>query len=241
MLAIKVIQSLIMPSTFIFIFIVLGFIFLLKRNRWGKRFFFLGILSYFIFSITPVSDFLLNSLEKNYTPLSIKEISGADKIVLLLGGRESNILRGSEVLRIWHLADRDMKVIISGTDPIIATSQEARAVRNFFTHRGIKEEDIIIEGKSRNTMENVRNVQKIVGQEPFFLVTSAYHMDRSLSEFRKTGANPLPAPADFKRKIYPTYNFFDFIPNAYSLRNADIAFHEHIGRVYYRVLFLMGI
>ncbi len=240
MLAIKVIQSLIMPSTFIFIFIVFGFILLLKKRVWGKRLFVLGIFFYFIFSITPVSDFLLNSLEKSYTPLSAEEIPRANKIVLLLGGRESNVLRGSEVLRIWHLADEEMKVIISGTDPLVPTSEEAQAVRNFFAHRGIKEEDIIIEGRSRNTMENVRNVQKIVGQEPFFLVTSAYHMDRSLSEFRKTGANPLPAPADFKRKIYPTYTFFDFVPNAYSLRNADIAFHEHIGRFYYRIIFLMG-
>ena len=179
-------------------------------------------------------------LEEKYKYVSPEDVDRAEKIVLLLGGRESNVLRGSEVLRIWHLSGGNMKVIISGTDPLVATSEEAQAVRNFFIHRGVNPDDIIIEGKSRNTRENVINVQKIVEKKPFFLITSAYHMDRAIVEFERLGASPIPAPTDFKRRRIPVYRAFDFFPNAQNLRNSDLAFHEHLGVIYYRFVYLFG-
>ncbi len=188
---------------------------------------------YFVFSITPVSDLLLSPLEKPHSFLAFEEMKEAQKIVLLLGGRESNVLRGSEVLRIWHLSLEPMKVIISGTDPFVVASDEANAVRAFFTNRGIDTKDIIIEGDSRNTRENVKNVQKIVGEKPFFLVTSAYHMNRSLREFERVGGNPIPAPTDFKRKRVSTYRFPDFLPHVDNLKKSDLAMHEHLGVLYY--------
>lgn len=240
MVILKLLQNLLMPSTFILLFFLMGFIFLKKKGKWGKAFIISGVVFYFIFSISPVSDFLIRPLEEKYSRLSVSDVEKAEKVVLLLGGRESNVLRGSEVLRIWHLAKGDMEVIVSGTDPLIATSQEAQAVRNFFIYRGVSEDDITIEGRSRNTRENVENVKEIIGDEPFFLVTSAYHMDRSLSEFRRWGVEPIPAPTDFKRKRVLNYGFFDFIPRGDNLRNSDLALHEHLGIIYYRLVFVLG-
>ncbi len=236
----KILQSFLMPSTFVLLLALIGLIFIKKKRKWSKILFFLGAFLYYFFSITPVSDFLLMPLEEKHSFLAIEEMDRAQKIVLLLGGRESNVLRGSEVLRIWHLTNGKMNIIISGTDPLISTSKEATAVRNFFIYRGVNPENIIIEGKSRNTRENVINVKKIVEEKPFFLVTSGYHMNRSLIEFERLGANPIPAPADFKRKRFPSYTIFDFIPSAQNLRNSDIAFHEHIGIIYYRFIYLFG-
>ncbi len=229
-----------MPSGFIFLFVLLGILLIKKKKKISKIFFILAFISYYIFSITPVTDFLLMALEEKYRVLPVANINMADKIVLLLGGRESNVLRGNEALRIWHLAEKETKIIISGTDPLIANSEEASAVRNFFIYRGVDPEDIIIEGKSKNTRQNVTNVKKIVEENHFFLVTSAYHMDRSLREFERLGANPIPAPTDFKRKRVISYGLLDFIPNAQNLRNADLAFHEHIGIIYYRLVYLFG-
>ncbi len=236
----KILQSFLMPSTFVLLFVVLGFLFIKKRKKWAKILFFLGAFFYYFFSITPVSDFLLMPLEEKHGTLSIEEMDRAEKVVLLLGGRESNVLRGSEVLRIWHMTGGRMRIIISGTDPLISASQEATAVRNFFINRGVNPEYITIEGKSRNTRENVINVKEIVGENPFFLVTSGYHMNRALIEFERLGANPIPAPTDFKRKRFPSYMLFDFIPSAQNLRNSDIALHEHIGIIYYRFVYLFG-
>jgi uncharacterized SAM-binding protein YcdF (DUF218 family) len=241
MIVLKTIHNLLMPSAFVFLFAILGFLLLLKKKKkWGRAFLFSSIFFYYIFSITPVTDFLLMSLEEKYKVLPVEEMPRAENVVLLLGGRESDVLRGSEVLRIWHLSEGRMKIIISGTDPVIATSEDAQAVRSFFINRGVDPDDIIIEGKSRNTRENVANVQEIVGEKPFFLVTSAFHMERSIVEFERVGGNPIPAPTDFKRRRIPVYRAFDFLPNSQNLRNSDLAFHEHLGAIYYRLIYLFG-
>lgn len=236
------VQNFLMPSTLVLVFTIVGFFFFFKNKegKLGKALIISGFIFYYLFSITPVSDYLMMSLEEKYTTISEEDIEKAEKAVVLLGGRESNVLRGSEALRIWHMAEGEMEIIVSGTDPMLSTSGEASAVRGFFTNRGVDSSSIIIEGESYNTRENVANVQKIVGDEPFFLVTSAYHMERSISEFKRIGANPIPAPTDFKgRKVFK-YSVFDFIPHGQNLRNSDLAIHEHLGRVYYRLIFIFN-
>jgi uncharacterized SAM-binding protein YcdF (DUF218 family) len=237
-----IVQNFLMPSTLVLILTVVGFFFFFKNKdgKTGKVLIILGFVFYYVFSITPVSDYLMMSLEEKYTTVSEEDIEGVEKMVVLLGGRESNILRGSEALRIWYMSEGEMEIIVSGTDPSLSTSGDASAVRGFFTNRGVSYDSVIIEGDSYNTRENVINVQKIVDDEPFLLVTSAYHMERAVSEFKRIGTDPIPAPTDFKgRKIF-RYNIFDFIPHGQNLRNSDLAVHEHLGRVYYRLIFIFN-
>lgn len=232
----KLVQQLILPSVFIPIIIAVGIVLTFKDKTFkvGRFIAIFGLSLYYIFSITPVADFLMNPLERNYQTVKTEDVDNAEKIVLLLGGRESDVLRASEVLRITYLADHRTQVVISGTDPTNPRSEEASAVRSFFTARGVPEENIFIEGSSRNTWENVRNIYEMVGEEPFFLVTSAYHMKRSLIEFEKVGANPIPAPIDFKTR--GAYNIYSYIPSARDLRNSDLAIHEYFGILFYNFL-----
>lgn len=204
-----------------------------KKKKLGKFLVIAGILLYYLFSITAVSNYLLLPLENKYFPLEKEDMQLVDKVVLLLGGRETDVLRGSEVLRIAHLRDGDITIVISGTDPLLPTSEEALGVKRFFVSRGLKEKNIIIEGQSRNTWENIRNVKEIVEEKPFFLVTSAYHMDRAVKEFEKVKANPIPAPTDFKIKT-EKYTALDYFPDAQNLRNSDLAVHEYLGIVFYK-------
>jgi len=90
-----------------------------------------------------------------------------------------------------------------------------------------------LEDKSRNTFESVKNIKEILGDEPFFLVTSAYHMERSLREFEKVGTNPIPAPTDFKIKT-EQYTALDWFPDPQNLRNSNLAVHEYFGIVFYK-------
>lgn len=234
MLFFKALQQFLLPGSFVLLLIVAGLVFRLifKKKKLGGFLLFLGVLLFYLFSITPVSNYLLFPLEGSYSFLTAEDMQEADKVVLLLGGREADVLRGSEVLRIAHIRNHEVTIIISGTDPLLPTSEEALGVKRFFVNRGLKEENIIIEGQSRNTWENIRNVKEIVGEKPFFLVTSAYHMERAEREFKKVGANPIPAPADFKIKT-EKYNFLDFISNGQNLRNCDLAIHEYLGAIFY--------
>jgi uncharacterized SAM-binding protein YcdF (DUF218 family) len=91
-----------------------------------------------------------------------------------------------------------------------------------------------LEGKSETTFENAKFTKEIVEDEPFFLVTSAFHMPRALETFENLGANPLPAPSDFKGKH--SYSILDFLPSGSSLHYANLAFHEYFGILYYRLV-----
>lgn len=189
------------------------------------------VCGFYAFSITPVSDALLAPLESPFDYLPESGMGQSDTAVLLLGGGEHNVLRSSEVLRIAHTRDDRTRIIISGTNALNPESGEALGVQRFFTARGIPAEDIVIENGSKTTRENARNTADIVGEEPFFLVTSAYHMRRSVKEFEEHGRVPIPAPTDFKHK--GAYGFFDYVPNPQNLRNVDIAAHEYAGFLFY--------
>lgn len=239
MIFFKILQKFLSPSVFILILILLGLVFLFKfkKKKVGKLLVVIGLIFYFLFSITPTADLILRPLENQYVPVPLIDISQPvpiDKIVLLTG---SMVLRSSEVLRLYNSAEninKDIKIIISG---IKAHGQdrdkEIIETKRFLIERGVSPEDIIIEAKSRNTMESAKNIENIVDEEPFFLVTSAYHMPRSMQAFQRVGANPIPAPTDFK--IDNDYSLFDFFPNPANSEKANLAFHEYFGILYYKL------
>jgi len=232
MLFLKILEMFLLPSVFVLVLILIGIILIFrkKRGKLGKILIILGILLYYLFSITPVADSIISPLEKQYQPVQKEELNKADKIVLLLGGKESDVLRASEVLRLYNLQSA---IIISGRDPLSPKIEEAKEVKDFLVERGIPSENIILEDKSRTTKESAENLKNLVVEEPFFLVTSAYHMPRSMESFQKMGANPIAAPADFK--IKESYDILDFFPDAQNLRNSDIALHEYFGILWYRL------
>jgi len=207
----------------------------IKKKKAGKALLVLGVIFYYLFSITPIADLILAPLENKYQPVKIEDLNKTNTIVLLLGGKESDVLRASEALRLYNLKSEinqlKPKIIVSGGDPLNSQNKEAEEVKNYLIERGISAENIILEDKSKNTKENVENVKEIIKNEPFFLVTSAYHLPRSIETFKRVSANPIAAPADFKRE--ENYNVSDFLPDAKILRNSDLAFHEYLGIVFY--------
>jgi len=220
-----------------------------KKRKTGKILLIIGLLFFYVFSITPTGDLILLPLENQYPPLKKNELNKADKIVLLLGGKESDVLRASEVLRIYVQSSKfkaqSPKIIVSGITPLNPERNEAEDVKEFLVEWGISLEDIILENQSRNTFESAKNIKELVGEEPFFLVTSAYHMPRAIKTFQKVGTNPIPAPTDFKTKktlyqdkfdtVY-NYNLLDFFPSFGGLGKLDLAFHEYFGILFYKIL-----
>jgi len=235
MLIFKIFQEFLLPSVFILVLILAGAILIFRagKRKIGKILIILGILLYYLFSITPTADLILTPLENRYPSLQKETLDETDKIVLLLGDKESDVLRASEVFKISNIENQKLKIIVSGTDPLNPKSNEAEEVKEYLIERGIPPEIIISEDKSRTTKESAKNLKELVGREPFFLVTSAYHLPRSMESFQKMGMNPIAAPADFK--IKEQYDILDFFPNAQNLRNSDLAFHEYFGILFYRL------
>jgi uncharacterized SAM-binding protein YcdF (DUF218 family) len=75
---------------------------------------------------------------------------------------------------------------------------------------------ILIESQARNTIENALFSKKLLDQAnlkpPYLLVTSAFHMRRSLLIFKKAGINVVPYPSDFLMKEKVKWS--DLLPNA---------------------------
>ncbi len=255
----EIIKIFFVPSVFLFIFFVLGlfFIFAIWSLKWKKLGIILLIFSiifYYIFSITPTADLFLFPLEKKYN--SQEETETADIIVLLTGGAkggnfplesslsESSLKRAVKTAHLYLEKEQKPKIIISGNDSFSRKS-EASLVSEFLQSFNIPEQDIVLDQESENTYQSAKNVKKIVGEEPFLLVTSASHMLRSIYLFKSFEANPVPVPCDFRaipegRYIW-RYDAFDFFPNPSNLEKVNLAFHEYLGfSFYYLINYLIG-
>ena len=101
---------------------------------------------------------------------------------------------------------------------------------------GVPEAQILLEDRSRNTSENAifthDMIQPLEGQV-WVLVTSAFHMPRSVETFRRNGWTGLiPWPVDFRtgpQTFRAEWRLDDH------LQDADVALKEYLGLVAYRM------
>ncbi len=241
MILFKIIQQFLLPSVFLFVIILIGFLFLLKRKKIGTVFIVLGLILYYLFSISPISDLIIAPLENKYQQIEDEQALRANKAILLLGGPESDILRGTEAIRL-SILNPELQIIITGQNFLSQEKNQALKLKNHLISQGIKAENILLEKESRTTGESAKNIKIMLETEEFFLITSGYHMPRSIYLFQKEKTNPLPAPTDFKvyksfnkekwGLRYNNYNLLDFFPCAQNLRNVSLAFHEYFGLLY---------
>lgn len=119
--------------------------------------------------------------------------------------------------------------VTEGTLPVAETM--ARALRDEF---GVPVR--WVETDSRNTFENARAsavLLRTAGVGRVLLVTSAFHMTRSIEAFRGTGIEVVPAPTGLPGPL--DLGPSDFVPRASALLESSLALHEWIGRAWYRV------
>ncbi|MFH0780156.1 MAG: ElyC/SanA/YdcF family protein [Parcubacteria group bacterium] len=235
----KLFQSFLSPAMLCFLALVAGLILFLKNRalKTAKILLSVAIIILYLFSITPIADLIIAPIENQYQRISSDEANQLDTLVILTGDIDE---RAPEILRLYFLKqiagtiDENFKVIITGTDALNPqNTSESRKTKEFLIERGIPAEKVIIEDRSRNTFESARNVEKSIGQGPFILVTSSYHMLRSMYAFEKAGMHPIPAPANFSESE-DAYNLFDFLPNPENLKTVNLATHEYLGLLYYK-------
>lgn len=242
----KIILYILLPPASLIVIIASGILFLKRHPRFARILIVVGIIFLYLLSIRPVADGLLRPLETAFHPVDNSFISSADSIVILTGGAVDLSWLGikpapshASLARLIHgiTVYRQMpgaKLIISGGsgDPDKPYISEADAMKDAALALGVPDKDIIVENKSRNTIESVRALQKIIGGKKIVLVTSAYHMKRAAAMFRKNGMDVLPAPADYltEQKGFSPY---DAVPKAASLLHSSIALYEYMGFGWY--------
>lgn len=210
--------------------LTLGFIglwFLYRENLKKAKIF---ISASFIFIITisylPFANLLIAPLEDSYKELT--QIPQDVKHILLLGGDKEH--RGWEALRLYEKIP-DAKIITSGYAGHSRVT-EATKTANILLGLGIPREDIIIHNEPKDTKEEALKIKEVLGDEPFILITSAYHMPRAMRYFKKSGLNPIPAPTDYKIKDSDRALS---VPSGGNLVKTERALHEYIGMLWQKL------
>lgn len=91
-----------------------------------------------------------------------------------------------------------------------------------------------IEDRSADTRENARFSAELLrndGVRRILLVTSAWHMPRSLACFRREGLDVTAAPTAFRGPAYEDWT--SLVPRWSGLRDTSLAVHEYGGRIWY--------
>nr|WP_243846462.1 YdcF family protein [Rhizomicrobium palustre] len=195
----------------------------------------------------PVGAWLIQGVENRYEhPAAPNRVDG---ILILGGGSKTDILLSRHALGMDHGLVRlvegavlarqypSAKVVFSGGsgDPRHQEMPEAISARAILLSLGVPPERLTIEGKSRNTWENFVFTKEIVKPKPgdtWLLVTSGFHMPRSAGIAQKVGWKVLPWPVDFTTPARVPFSP-ETVPE--NLERTDLAVHEYIGAVIYRL------
>ena len=236
----KILLFLLVPLNWVLaLFIIAVF----KRDKVKSR-------RYIIAGITLLYVFTAPFLFKGFTRLwDIKPaLTKADTIkyscVIVLGGFSGEGIEGGG--QFSRAADR----FITGT--LLLTTEKARHIlitggngelvpgayreapwaKQQLQKLGIADSLILVEGNSRNTVENAAFSKKILQannlKPPYLLVTSAFHMRRALMIFKKKGIDVAPHPCNYLTDNRH-FKLIDVIPQADVLSSWELYLKEVVG------------
>jgi uncharacterized SAM-binding protein YcdF (DUF218 family) len=211
-----------------------------RRQKTGKVLASCGFAVLLLLSYAWLSKPLLRSLEHQHPAASEAALAGVKWIVVLGGGTSSDpsvpltsrvssttLARLVEGIRLQRQVPGS-RLLLSGS-AVFAAGSDAQAMAAIAAALGVPAASIVLDDASPDTETQAVNVARIVADEPFVLVTSAYHMRRSMQLFVKAGLKPLAAPAQYLAQINPGVSPVDFYPGPGGLFVAQIAESEYLG------------
>lgn len=243
----KMIAAFLLPPGILILILAVMNLWLYKKKEPVAKWLSLVIAIFYLLTTSFVSDGLIRSLESQY--VTLPEASG-DVIILLGGGalmdtpdiEGTGSLSGSAANRLLTAARLQKKlnvpIIASGGKVFEDTGTEAVIAKRILMGLGIPENKIFIEDKSLNTTQNALFVKKIMEDRHFIqpiLVTSAFHMPRSVMNFHKTGLEVTAFPADYKANRRSSITVFKFLPNSGAFNDACTALWEYAGMLALKV------
>ncbi|RDJ27556.1 YdcF family protein [Bosea caraganae] len=201
--------------------------------RFGRRLGLLAILGLVLLAFSPLPRIIVRPLEDRFPQQDAAK--GPVAGIIVLGGAVS-MLRGEATLNdkatrmtkaveLARLHPQAKLVFTGGGENPLSSSgmTETDGARKLFAELGLPPERLIFEDKSRNTRENAAFTRRLVDPKPgerWLLVTSAWHMPRSMGVFRKAGFHVEAFPVDYLTSGETT----DFVlPYREAARGLDIA------------------
>ncbi len=133
-----------------------------------------------------------------------------------------------EGIRLYNLLPGS-RLILSGGTAFGDIITSAEVMKQVALELSVPENDILMEPDSMDTKDEAMLIKDMVGDEPFVLVTSAYHMKRSIALFNKHGLSPAPAPTVHYIKKRQNLSPGAFFPSYTNIKHAEIIVREKLG------------
>jgi uncharacterized SAM-binding protein YcdF (DUF218 family) len=239
------------PSNFIVVLCVIGLVLvMLNRYRLGTWLVSFGVLLLLLLGYSPLSNVLLLSLTERF-PKWQDDGRAPDGVIVLGGAIDSDSTAARQSLEINSSAERvtamlelaqrypQAKILFTGgaSSLIEETLSEAPVAGDVLRRFGVAPDRILLETESRTTEENATFSARLVKPKPgerWLLVTSAWHMPRSVGVFRKAGFDVEAYPVDWRTRGW--IDAGETFENASAgLSRADNAMHEWVGLISYRL------
>lgn len=140
-----------------------------------------------------------------------------------------------------YRAGKIKRILISGGSSTVFGKKvpEADQLLKVFLYCGVPREALIVENKSRNTAESSRYSKEIIDRfqlgKEFLLITSSFHIRRSLKCFQKVGLKVEPYPVDFYTSDRSLSPILLILPSEYAISKWSILFHEVVGYCVYKI------
>lgn len=247
----KVFWFLAQPSSLcaLVLFIGIALSFWQRFARLGRRMALTGFALLLIAGLSPLANAAILPLENRIARAQIKPGEPVHGIIILGGLENGRVSLARGTLAINEAAERmteavilarrhpGAKILFSGGAGSVFREHlpGAASIVDYLREAGIANGRLLVEDRSRNTYENAlfsKAAAKPKPGERWLLVTSAFHMSRSLGCFRKVGFDVAPWPVDYRTKdAGDLLRPFDSIGKG--LRRLDTAAKEWIGLIAY--------
>jgi uncharacterized SAM-binding protein YcdF (DUF218 family) len=243
----KIFTIVLKPFSWIFFLFLLGMIW--KKGKIKNGLLWSSMALLILFSNPFITNEVLTLWEVK--PILIRNLDKYDIAIILTGvttdekprdrvNYKSGVDRVLHSIQLYKMHKINKILITGGSGLLINENQdiEAENIRKTILMACIPESDIIIEPNAKNTHENALFSSSIIKAKypgkKCLLVTSAYHMRRSLACFEKEGLSVTPFSVDFKteeRKYTPDF----FLPSVEALEGWNTLFKEWFGMLTYKI------
>lgn len=246
----KLLSAITQPMFWLAMWWALALLILMRWHRVAVTMLWSGLAVLGLLGFQAIPDALLRPLENRY-PIPAAEIMDRHAGFIVLGGAvghpDSFVAHGQ--VPLGEAAERmtvpvglmgqhpNLELVFSGGEGRLLTTgvTESELARAFYQQQGLDMAKVRLEGGSRSTRENAQQVAKLLGdrcKETWLLVTSAWHMSRSMAEFEAVGCKVTPFPVDFRTGVSTPLTEYSL---AHSLLRWQTALHEWLGLLVYGV------
>ncbi|CAM5775179.1 membrane protein [Labrys miyagiensis] len=233
-----------------------------RFQRFGRFLMGFSILAFAVMGLSPLGSIIIEPLEDRFPPPAfaasddlsptnpaLPKIAG---VIVLGGAVDTHISTARHDTALTDSAERmtavaglsrqfpEAKIVFTGGVGSLAgqfwgDAAEADASRQLFRSFGIPDDRMVFENRSRDTYENAEFTYQMLKPQPgqrYLLVTSGYHMPRSMALFRKAGFDVIAYPVNYRTAgpgdaMRPFYSMSD------GLRQCTLAAREWIGLLAY--------